>query len=124
MARDPSAEDAPELQSLLDALDDSDCQAIIKHLEEPMTAQELSEASEIPLSTTYRKLGLLTDASLVTERTDLMVTGDDTRRYELAFEAIGIVLTDERELEAGIARKPQAVDERLATLWSEVRKEP
>jgi hypothetical protein len=34
-----------------------------------------------------------------------------------------IALSEDREFEADIARRPRTADERLADLWSEVRKE-
>jgi len=65
MVRDPLAdEDQPELQDVLDALDDPDCRTIVSVLEESMTASEIAEESDIPLSTTYRKIERLTEAAL------------------------------------------------------------
>lgn len=123
MARDPFEDDAPELQDVLDALDDPDCRTIIGHAEEPMTAKELSEVCEIPLSTLYRKLDLLTDASLLDERVEIRADGQHTSRYEIGFEAVRIALDDDRALDVAIKRPARTPDERLSELWSEVRKE-
>ena len=60
MEHDPLAADHPQLQVVLDALDDPECRTIIEQMEAPMTAKELSENCDVPLSTTYRKLDLLT----------------------------------------------------------------
>ncbi|MFB6198530.1 MAG: helix-turn-helix domain-containing protein, partial [Halobacteriaceae archaeon] len=65
--RDRASE--PNLQTVLDALDDQDCRKILEKLEEPMTAAEIAEACDIPISTTYRKLDLLSEGSLVSEGT-------------------------------------------------------
>jgi len=67
------------------------------------TADEISDRSGVPLSTTYRKLDLLTEASLL--------------------EEVAIALAEDREFEVAIAREPRTADERLADLWSEVPKE-
>ena len=124
MVRDPFADDdAPDLQAVLDALDDPDCRAIVRALEEPMTADAIAEAADVPLSTTYRKLDLLTEASLLNEGVAVRPDGQHASRYVVAFEEVVIALSESREFEADIARRPRSADERLADLWSEVRKE-
>jgi len=124
MVRDPFAdEDQPDLQEVLDALDDPDCRAIVSALDEPMTASEIAEASDIPLSTTYRKIDLLEDAQLVYEGTEIRPDGQHASTYEVDFEEVVIALTEEREFDADIARRPRTPDQRLESLWSEVRKE-
>jgi DNA-binding IclR family transcriptional regulator len=124
MVRDPlSGDDQPDLQSVLDALDDADCRTIIRHLDEPMTATEVSEECDIPMSTTYRKLDLLTDASLLVEGTEIRPDGHHATRYELDFETVSIGLTEAHDLEVSIDRPARTADERLASLWGEVRKE-
>jgi len=124
MVRDPFAdEDQPDLQEVLDALDDPDCRAIVSALEEPMTASEIAEASDIPLSTTYRKIDLLEEAQLLYEGTEIRPDGQHASTYEVDFEEVVIALTEEREFDAEIARRPRTPDQRLESLWSEVRKE-
>jgi len=124
MVRDPFAdEDTPDLQDVLDALDDPDCRSIVHALEEPMTADEISDRSGVPLSTTYRKLDLLTEASLLEEGTEIRPDGQHASRYAVAFEEVVIGLAENREFEVEIARVPRTADERLADLWSEVQKE-
>jgi DNA-binding transcriptional ArsR family regulator len=123
MAHDLSASESAELESVLDALDDADARAIIRALEEPMTASELSEACDIPLSTTYRKLDLLTDASLLQEGTQIRADGHHATTYEVAFDAVRIHLTEDQRLEVQVERREKTPDERLADLWSEVRRE-
>jgi len=124
MVRDPlSGDDPPDLQSVLDALDDPDCRTIIEHLDEPMTASEVSEECEIPMSTTYRKLDLLTEASLLIEGTEIRSDGHHATRYRLDFETVEIGLTEEHILDVSVGRPSQTADERLASIWGEVRKE-
>ncbi len=124
MVRDPFADEAePDLQTVLDALDDPDCRAIVEVLEEPMTASEVSDASDIPLSTTYRKIERLEAAQLLYEGTDIRPDGQHASTYEVRFEEVVIRLTDERDFEAEVTRRTRTPDQRLESLWSEVRKE-
>ena len=124
MVRDPfGEEDEPDLQEVLDALDDPDCRAIVSELDEPMTASEISEASDIPLSTTYRKLDRLEEAELLYEGTEIRPDGQHASTYEVSFEEVVIRLTEERDFETEVARRARTPDQRLENLWSEVRKE-
>lgn len=124
MVRDPFGQDAaPELQVVLDALDDPDCRGIVRRLDVPRTARELSEECDMALSTTYRKLELLSNGSLVDERTKIRSGGHHTTEYALDFDAVRIGLDESREFEVDISRPAQAPDEQLAQLWSAVRQE-
>lgn len=124
MVRDPFADDAePDLQAVLDALDDPNCRTIVQEIDGAMTANEVSDATDIPLSTTYRKLDLLTAASILDERTEIRSDGHHTTKYVLAFDAVEVGLTEDREFEVTMTRPAQSADEQLAQLWNEVRKE-
>ncbi len=124
MVRDPFEDElSPALEDVLDALDDEDCRAIVSVLEEPMTASEIAEESGVPLSTTYRKLELLTEASLLHEGVEVRPDGQHASRYAISFEDVVISLDDDRTFEVEISHRPRTPDERLENLWSEVRKE-
>ena len=124
MAREPSLEEPPDLQPLLDALDDADAREIIRTIEEPATANEVSERCDIPLSTTYRKLDLLTDAGLLDEGTEIRADGHHATTYTVAFEEVRIALTESREFAVEIApTEALRPDERLADIWTTVREE-
>ena len=124
MVRDPFARDgAPDLQAVLDALDDPDCRTIVRNLEEPMTAQEIADATDIPQSTTYRKLDLLSEATIVDEQTEIRSDGHHTTRYEVAFEEVRIALDEDRCFEIAVEQRDRSADERLADMWSQVRRE-
>ena len=123
MVRDPFADESPALEDVLDALDDEDCRSIVAVLAEPMTASEIAEESDVPLSTTYRKLDLLTEASLLDERVEIRPDGQHRNRYAIDFEAVMIALSDERTFDVEIAKRAPSPEQRLANVWSEVRKE-
>ncbi|WP_224449598.1 winged helix-turn-helix domain-containing protein [Haloprofundus salilacus] len=119
----PETVRAASLQEVLDALDDPDCRTIVRQLDDAMTARQLSNACDIPLSTTYRKLERLTDASLLEEQTEIRSDGHHTTRYWVSFQSVEIGLDEKREFEVTITRRPQSADERLADMWSELRRE-
>jgi len=124
MVRDPLGDEArPKLTTVLDALDDEDCRKIVSELSEPMTASEISDESGVPLSTTYRKLELLTDSSLLYEGVEVRSDGQHASRYAVDFEEVVIGLDEGREFEVEVAGRARSPDQRLENLWSEVRKE-
>lgn len=124
MVRDPFAEEErPDVQDLLGALEDPDCRTIIRNLDEPMTAGELSEHCDIPQSTIYRKLDTLSNATLLEELTEVRSDGHHTTRYDVAFEEVTLALNEDREFEYEVSRPARTPDERLADMWSEVSKE-
>jgi predicted transcriptional regulator len=124
MVRDPfEGEAAPELQDVLDALHDPDCRTIVEHLTEPMTAQEIADATDIPQSTAYRKLDLLSEATLVDEQTEIRSDGHHTTRYFVDVEEVVLSVTDDLEFDVEVGRPARPPDEQLAAMWEEVRKE-
>ena len=125
MVRDPrdSGAEEPTLEAVVAALDDPDCRTIVRRLEEPMTASELSDRCDIPMSTTYRKLERLSSASLLAEGTELRPDGHHATTYEVDFENVLVRLTDDRRLAVDVGRPARSPDERLASIWTEVRKE-
>lgn len=88
-----------------------------------MTAHELSDACDIPLSTMYRKLDQLSEATLLTELTEVRSDGRHTTRYSIDFEEVRVGLDEDNEFTVSIDRPPQSADEHLAYMWSEVREE-
>ncbi|QZX99273.1 winged helix-turn-helix domain-containing protein [Halobaculum rubrum] len=124
MVRDsrPGADPGPSLQPVLDALDDEDCRTIIKHLEEPLTAGEVSEECEIPMSTTYRKLDLLSEAQLLAEGVEVRQDGHHATRYRTDFDEVIVAIAEDRTLDVEIERPTADAADRLATMWGEVRR--
>lgn len=88
-----------------------------------MTVSELAEEADVPLSTTYRKLDLLDDASLLETQPKVRQDGHHQTLYRVAFEEVSFCLTQSREFDVLIARAPDEPDERLASMWSELRRE-
>ena len=113
-----SSEDPPGLQDVLDALDDPACRTILRETIEPMTANELLDACDIPKSTLYRKLELLSSASLVREQETINPGGGRVTYYERSFEDVTISMDDTGTFSVNVDRPPQSTDERLADIWS------
>ncbi|MFB6236722.1 MAG: helix-turn-helix domain-containing protein [Halopenitus sp.] len=124
MERDPlQRDDTPEPSEVLDALSDDAATSIIAALDEPLTASQVSEECDIPLSTTYRKLDTLAEVDLLEESTEIRRDGQHTTRYTVAFDEITVSVTDDNELVVEMSRPERPADERLADLWSRVREE-
>lgn len=125
MVRDtrPRVDPSPSLQPVLDALDDSDCRTILQRLDEPLTAGEVSEECDIPMSTTYRKLDLLSEAELLAEGVEVRQDGHHAKRYRTDFEDVIVSLTEERDFDVTIDRPAEDAADRLASMWGEVRTE-
>ncbi len=124
MPGDPlESEGPPTAEAICAALDDPDCREIIRTLDEPMTAAELIDQCEIPQSTLYRKLELLTDATLLSESTAIRRDGHHASKYAVGFEEITFHRGENGTLEVDVERPARTAEERLADLWSEVRKE-
>jgi DNA-binding transcriptional ArsR family regulator len=94
------------VQQLLDALDDADCRAILNATRErALTAKEVSEAHDLPLSTTYRKLDLLTEAGLLKERTRIRQSGKHASEYARLVDDVVISLGPRGETEERVSQR-------------------
>ncbi len=98
-ADDGTREPDANTQAVFEALADPDCRMIVGAATEPMTAGELAEACEIPLSTTYRKIDRLAATPLLEERTRLDMEGNHSAEYvsrvedvSVCFESIGAAI--------------------------------
>ena len=85
-----------------------------------MTATDLIDTCDIPKSTLYRKLELLSQASLVHEQDAITPGGGRTTKYERDFDDVTISMDEEGYLSVTIERPPRNADERLADIWSKM----
>lgn len=123
MPRDPfGGREEPALDEVLSALADEDCRALLEVMTQSLSASELSERSGIPLSTTYRKIERLEEASLINERIDIRDDGRHTSLYVPDFDRVEIARTEDESLTLDIIRPARTADERLEDLWTEVKK--
>ncbi|MDS0473818.1 helix-turn-helix domain-containing protein [Natrinema sp. 1APR25-10V2] len=82
-------EDPVDPQAVLAALDDDACRSILEATsEESLTATELSERCDIPMSTAYRKVEMLTEAELVEEQVRINTSGKHATEYRKNFDDV------------------------------------
>lgn len=115
------SEESVSVDEVLEGLADEHCRALLRAMDAPRNAADLSERTEVPVSTTYRKLEQLETATLIDDRIQIRSDGRHTSLYHPNFQRIVITLTDELELECQIVRAAETGDERLEHLWTEVR---
>ncbi|MFP8952380.1 helix-turn-helix domain-containing protein [Natrialbaceae archaeon A-arb3/5] len=101
-----SSDESPDLDAVISALNDEDCRQIISILEEPMTVHEIADKADLPLSSAYRKLDRLTEATLVSETAGGRRGRHQKSRYVTDFDRIAIALTNDRELDLDIEQSP------------------
>jgi DNA-binding transcriptional ArsR family regulator len=118
-----TSDDDPDEQAVFDALADPDCRAILEHLDEPLTAQEVASACDLPQTSTYRKLEQLSDAALVDEQTRIRTDGHHTTVYVRDCTGVFVALEGEASFETDILRQPERADERLARFWTYLSEE-
>ncbi|WP_158057772.1 winged helix-turn-helix domain-containing protein [Halorussus halophilus] len=84
-----------ELTDVVSLLDDEYARAILRETSiEPMSASTLSERCDASLPTIYRRVNALTDADLLTERTELDGGGDHYSVYAGRLDRLTIDLDD------------------------------
>ncbi|MFC6723051.1 helix-turn-helix domain-containing protein [Halobium palmae] len=104
---DPSVIDTEEeVQDLLDVIDDADCRAILEATsDDALSANELSKICNIPLSTMYRKLDLLTAAGLLIEGTRIRRSGKHTSEYSRRIEKIEVSVETDGGFELKVTQR-------------------
>lgn len=95
-----------EIDELLSALNDRKSRRILCETEqEALSAEELSERCDIPLSTVYRKLEGLVDTGVLDERVRLSSHPQYTREYRLDVSAIDIEIDGESGVSFALSRR-------------------
>jgi DNA-binding transcriptional ArsR family regulator len=85
------------VDDLLTALEDAGCRAILDATgDEALSARELSERCDLPLSTTYRKLDRLTRVGLLAERTRIRPSGRHASEYTRRVTSVRVSLNTGR----------------------------
>ncbi|WP_053948010.1 winged helix-turn-helix domain-containing protein [Halolamina sediminis] len=111
-------EEVPSLNTVLNALDDVDCRTILRETADPTPAADLADACGIPRSTLYRKLELLTEASLVRECETINPGGGRTTKYERDMEGVTVALDADDEFSVTVERPNRDADDRIVdAMW-------
>lgn len=115
--------DDPEPDAVFGTFDDPACRAIIETVDEPMSAKEVADTAGIPVSTTYKKLDRLQEASLVTRETQLDPGGHHRARFVVNFDRIVIELNDDRKLSVDVESRLAKPEQQIVDMWSTVREQ-
>lgn len=98
--REQTISDSEAVGEMLGALEDPDCRKILAETsEESLSANELSTACDLPLSTTYRKLDVLTEVGLLDEQIRISTAGKHTSEYERSVDDIEFSVDSENGVE-------------------------
>jgi DNA-binding transcriptional ArsR family regulator len=113
------------VEAVCDALADEDCRAILRALDEPLTAAEVAEECDLPQTSTYRKLTKLTDGGLVEERTEIRTDGHHATRFVRDAASVVVAFDDGESFDFSVevVRENESADRRLAQLWTRVSEE-
>ena len=124
MGTDPVRnEDNLPIEQILEALGDPDSQTILEETTSPMTAKEIAKNKDIPISTVYRKLDLLSSATLLRELHTVHHERGRITRYQRNFTDIHIYTSKGGKLEVKISRLKRPANHRLADMWSTMGEE-
>lgn len=93
-------DDPADPQNVLAALEDDACRSILEATtDESLTATELSEQCDIPMSTAYRKVEKLTEAGLVDEQVRINTSGKHATEYSKCFDDVVVSIADGGDVE-------------------------
>ncbi|WP_416838619.1 helix-turn-helix domain-containing protein [Haloferax sp. DFSO52] len=87
-------DDQETMNALFDMLDDEGSRSILEATDgTALSASEISDACDLPLSTTYRKLEPLTETGLLSKRLRISRSGKHTAEYERAVEDVTVTVS-------------------------------
>jgi DNA-binding transcriptional ArsR family regulator len=112
-------DDERSIEDVLDTIGDQHARTVLAAISrEPRSAKELSEVCDLSLPTIYRRLEILEEHDLVTERTTVAEDGNHYNVYECNFDSTVIRLEDD-EYDVRIYRKENLPD-RFTKLWDDL----
>jgi predicted transcriptional regulator len=111
--------DDKPIEEILDTIGDEHARSVLAAISgEPHSAKELAEECDLSLPTVYRRLEILEEYDLVTDRTLVADDGNHYKVYESNFESTVISLEDD-EYKVRIYRKGNLPD-RFSQLWDDL----
>ncbi|MFB6162313.1 MAG: ArsR/SmtB family transcription factor [Halococcoides sp.] len=110
------------IEDVLDTIGDEHAREVLAAVSrEPMSAKELAEECDLSKPTVYRRLELLEENDLVTDRTLVADDGNHYKVFESNFESTVISLEDD-EYHVRIYRT-ENLSNRFSELWDELHTE-
>ena len=117
---DSTVDDSRTVEEMLNAIGDERARDLLAAVAtNPRPAKELADACDMSLPTVYRRLGLLEDYDLVTERTKVADDGNHYNVYDCNFDSTVIKLDEEGGYDVRVYRS-ENVPDRFAQLWDEL----
>jgi len=99
------------IDQLMSALNDKKSRRILSETtQEALSAGEISDRCDIPLSTAYRKLEHLVDAGILIERVRLSSHPDYTREYLLDVTALTVDIGGESGVSLVVSRRSPSAE--------------
>jgi DNA-binding HxlR family transcriptional regulator len=118
-ARFPGVDEDRSIEEILNTIGDEHARTVLAAISRsPRSAKELADECDLSLPTIYRRLELLQEHELITERTAVAEDGNHYNIYECNFDSTVIALKDE-EYKVRIYRKENLPD-RFGALWDEL----
>jgi len=115
-------DDEKSIEEILDTIGDQHARRVLATISrEPKSAKELAEECDLSLPTVYRRIEMLDEYELVTDRTLVADDGNHYKVYESNFESTVISLEDD-EYRVRIYREENLPD-RFSQLWDELNPE-
>ena len=115
----PGVDDERSIEQILDTIGDQHARRVLAAISrESKSAKELAEACDLSLPTVYRRIEMLEEYDLVTDRTLVAEDGNHYKIYESNFESTVIRLEDD-EYQVRIYRE-ENVPDRFGKLWDEL----
>lgn len=107
------------IEEVLDTIGDEMARRVLIALsKEPLSAKELGDTCEMSLPTVYRRVDVLMDHGLITEKTVVADDGNHYKEYHCNFDSTLISLGDD-EFDVEIYRQDN-LPEQFTDLWDEL----
>jgi predicted transcriptional regulator len=114
--------DDRSIEQILDTIGDKHARRVLAAIsQDPKSAKDLAEEVDLSLPTVYRRIEMLQEYDLVTDRTLVAEDGNHYKVYESNFESTVISLQDD-EYKVRIYREENLPD-RFSQLWDELHAE-
>lgn len=110
------------IEEVLDTIGDRHARTVLAAVsQDPRPAKELAEATDLSLPTVYRRVEVLEEHGLITERTEVAPDGNHYKVFECNFDSTVISL-DGDEYDVRIYRRENLPD-RFTQLWDDLHVE-
>jgi DNA-binding transcriptional ArsR family regulator len=107
------------IEEILDTIGDEMARRVLIAMSEtPQSAKELADSCDMSLPTVYRRVEVLMDHGLITEKTVVAEDGNHYKEYQCNFDSTLISLGDD-EFDVEIYREENLPD-RFTELWDEL----